>query len=145
MGKRVVDDSSDFVCLCPYASRFPYEICVLPVRHSSSFERDMATESRLITLAKFLKVNLLRVQKISDRLRLVLHTEPNLLAQGADIDRWKTVRDDFHWHIEIYPELDGDTGHFDAESFYYNPVPAEEAAVVLRGLELAEENLQHES
>jgi UDPglucose--hexose-1-phosphate uridylyltransferase len=134
--KRIVDENSDYVCLCPYASRFPYEICVLPVQHSSSFERDMATESRLASLAGILKLNLLRVQKISAKLRLVLHTEPNLSAQGADRDRWKTVRDDFHWHIEVYPELDADTGHFDAESFYYNSVPAEEAAVVLRELEL---------
>lgn len=142
MGKRVVDSNSDYACLCPYASRFPYEICVLPIHHSSTFERDMASEPWLEGLARFLKMSLLRVEKISDRLRLVLHTEPNLSAQGGNRDRWKTVRDDFHWHIEIYPEIDSDTGHFDAESFYYNPVPAEEAAVVLRGLELADEELQ---
>jgi UDPglucose--hexose-1-phosphate uridylyltransferase len=142
LGKRIVDDSSDFICLCPYASRFPYEICVLPVQHSSSFERDMADESRLISLAKFLKINLLRVQRISGKLRLVLHTEPNLSAYRSEPDRWKTVREDFHWHIEIYPELDADTGHFDAESFYYNPVPAEEAAVALRALEVVTEEAQ---
>ncbi len=138
-GKRIVDDNSDYVCLCPYASRFPYEICVLPTQHSSSFEKGMATESQLKSLANFLKISLLRVQRISDKLRLVLHTEPNLSSHGSEEERWKTVREDFHWHIEVYPELDADTGHFDAESFYYNPVPAEEAAVVLRALELATE------
>lgn len=139
-GNRIVEENSDFVCLCPYASRFPYEICILPVRHASSFERDMATDSRLISLARFLKTSLWRVQKISSKLRLVLHTEPNVKANGSDSDRWKTVRDDFHWHIEAYPELDADTGHFDAESFYYNPIPAEDAALALRAIEMAEEN-----
>jgi len=138
-GTRMVDRSQDFVCLCPYASRFPYEICVLPAEHNSSFERDMAGEERLLRLARFLKLALLRVEKISDRLRLVLHTEPNLAATEADPDRWKTVRDDFHWHIEIYPELEADTGHFDAESFYYNPIPAEDAALALRAIEVAAE------
>jgi UDPglucose--hexose-1-phosphate uridylyltransferase len=138
-GTRLVDRSHDFVCLCPYASRFPYEICVLPAEHNSSFERDMAGEGRLLELARFLKLALLRVEKISDRLRLVLHTEPNLAAMEADPDRWKTVRDDFHWHIEIYPELEAATGHFDAESFYYNPIPAEDAALALRTMEVAVE------
>lgn len=140
MGTRMVDRSQDFVCMCPYASRFPYEICVLPAEHNSSFERDMADGGRLLRLAKFLKMALLRIEKISGRLRLVLHTEPNLAANGADPERWKTVRDDFHWHIEIYPEIEADAGHFDAESFYYNPIPAEDAALALRGIEVAEEN-----
>ena len=139
-GKRIVDENTDFVCLCPYASRFPYEICVLPVQHNSSFERDMASEARLLSLARFLKMALLRVEKISDKLRLVLHTEPNLAAYRSQPDRWKTLRDDFHWHFEIYPELDAEAGHFDAESFYYNPIPAEDAALALRAIEVAAEN-----
>lgn len=142
LGKRIVDESADFVCLCPYASRFPYEISVLPVEHNSSFERDMDSDARLASLAGFLKVNLLRVQKISDKLRLVLHTEPNLAARGTAPDRWKTVRDDFHWHFEIYPELDAEVDHFGAESFYFNPVPAEEAALILRAIEFRAENAE---
>ncbi len=140
--KRIVDESSDFVCLCPYASRFPYEIWILPVQHNSSFERDVGKEPRLVSLARFLKANLLRVQKISDKLRLVLHTEPNLAAYGQQPDRWNTIHDDFHWHFEIYPELDGETTHFDVETFYYNPIPAEEAALVLRTVELGTESVQ---
>ena len=139
-GQRIVDQNSDFVCLCPYASRYPYEVWVLPVEHNSSFERDMATESRRLALARFLKMALQRVEKISDKLRLVLHTEPNLAAYRSQPDRWRTLRDDFHWHIEIYPELDAEAGHFDVESFYYNPIPAEDAALALRAIEVAAEN-----
>ena len=134
-GMRIVDQNSDFVCLCPYASRFPYEIWILPAEHHSSFERDMAAWPRLISLATFLKMELLRIQSISDKLRLVLHTEPNLAAYGAETNRWKTVKEDFHWHFEIYPELDGESDHFDAETFYYNPVLAEDAALALRTIE----------
>jgi UDPglucose--hexose-1-phosphate uridylyltransferase len=140
-GERTVDANADFVCICPYASRFPYEVWVLPVQHNSSFERDMNAEPRLLSLAKFLKKALLRVEKISDKLRLVLHTEPNLAAHdGSGTDRWKTVKDDFHWHFEIYPEIEADAGHFDAESFYYNPITAEDAALALRAIEVAEES-----
>ncbi len=136
LGKRIVDESSDYVCLCPYASRFPYEVCVLPVQHNSSFERDMATESRLVSLAKFLKINLLRVQTISDKLRLVLHTEPNLASNGSDPDRWKTVRDDFHWHIEIMPRLTRVAGFEWGTGFYINPTLPEEAARYLKEAEV---------
>ncbi|TAM84787.1 MAG: galactose-1-phosphate uridylyltransferase [Acidobacteria bacterium] len=140
LGTRVVDENPDFVCLCPYASRFPYEIWVLPVQHFSAFERDMAAGPRLHSLARFLKTALLRVQKVSSKLRLSLHTEPNLAAYGTETTRWKTVRDDYHWHFEIYPELDGESDHFDAESFYYNPIPAEDAALALRSIEVEAEN-----
>jgi UDPglucose--hexose-1-phosphate uridylyltransferase len=143
LGTRVVDQSADFVCLCPYASRFPYEIWVLPVQHYSSFERDMGAESRLLSLANFLKMALLRVEKISDKLRLVLHTEPNVTAYGSEPGRWETLREDFHWHFEVYPELDAEAGHFDAESFYYNPIPAEDAALALRAIEVVAESNRH--
>ncbi|HVA00152.1 MAG TPA: galactose-1-phosphate uridylyltransferase [Terriglobia bacterium] len=133
---RVVDESGDYVCLCPYAARFPFEVWVIPVSHNSCFEQDLATRPQLLSLAAFLKMNLLRIQKVSYRLRLSLHTEPNMASGALEPDRWQTIPDDYHWHIEIYPELDDEHQAIDGEGFYFNPVPAEEAAAILRKMEV---------
>jgi hypothetical protein len=45
------------------------------------------------------------------------------------------VRDDYHWHIEIQPDVEGRRRFLGTEGFYFNPIPAEQAALVLRALE----------
>jgi len=133
---RVVEEDADYLSLCPYAGRFPYEVWVVPVAHNSSFEQDLAARPRLLSLAAFLKINLLRLQKVSYRLRLALHTEPNRASGALDPEGWQTIPDDFHWHLEIHPELDEDLQLIDGEGFYFNPISAEEAAAALRKIEL---------
>lgn len=132
--KRIVDQNADFIALCPFAARSPYELWVLPLRHASSWERDMSEPRRAASLGPFLKSTLQRVEKISQALHMVVRTEPNLEARGWAQGWWKTVAEDFHWHIEIYPETEGQSSLLGRELFYYNSIPAEEAALVLRAL-----------
>ena len=106
-----------------------------PVRHSSSFENDLTEPGRAAALAPFLKSCLQRVEKVSPSLHLVVHTEPNLQAWKPTKDWWKTVRDDYHWHIEIQPDVEGRRRFLGTEGFHFNPIPAEQAALVLRALE----------
>jgi len=40
----------------------------------------------------------------------------------------KTIEEDFHWHLEILPQVIGLTGFERASWFFYNPVPPELAA-----------------
>lgn len=133
--KRVVDRNPDFVALCPYASRSPYELWILPLRHGSSFERDLVEAGRAASLATFLKSCLQRVEKLSASLHVVVHTEPNLQAHKPQPEWWKTIAEDYHWHIEINPDIEGQRRYLGSEGFYFNPIPAEEAALVLRALE----------
>ncbi len=132
--KRVVDETGDFIALCPYASRAPYELLILPRNHASAFERDVDEAGRVRALAEFLKMNLRRIEDISPALQLIVHTEPNLAAPVPTQGWWKSVHEDFHWHIEITPHLDGGPPPLGAEGFYFNPISAEEAATVLRAL-----------
>ena len=132
--KRVVDETEDFIAICPFASRSPYEVWVLPVEHASSFEEDLADRNRLLALAAFLKATLQRVENVSEVLHVVLHTEPNRKAHGWPQGWWETLSDDFHWHIEIHPDVEGQRRYLGSEGFYFNPIPAEKAALVLRAL-----------
>ena len=133
--KRVVDQNADFVAFCPFGSRWSYELWVVPLRHSSSFEKDLAEPGRVAALAPFLKSCLQRAERISDSLHLVVHTEPNLQAWKPTKDWWNTIPDDYHWHIEIQPDIDGRRRFLGTEGFYFNSIPAEQAALVLRALE----------
>jgi len=133
--KRVVDLSQEFIALCPFASRSPYEVWILPVSHASSFEKDMAEPARARSLATFFKNTLARVENITPSFTIVVHTEPNTGARGWPQGYWTTIADDFHWHIEINPEIEGDRRVLGSEGFYFNPIPAEEATLVLRALE----------
>ena len=133
--KRLVDQNDDFVAFCPFGSRWSYELWVAPVRHSSSFENDLTESGRVTALAPFLKSCLQRIERVSPSLHMVIHTEPNLEAWKPTKEWWNTLRDDYHWHIEIQPDVDGRRRFLGTEGFHYNPIPAEQAALVLRALE----------
>jgi UDPglucose--hexose-1-phosphate uridylyltransferase len=132
--KRVVDQNPDFIALCPFSSRAPYEMWILPLSHSASFEKDLPDAGRVQSLASFLKNCLERVENLSQLLHIVLHTGPNLEARGWPQGWWSTIAEDFHWHIEITPDIEGERRVFGSEGFYFNPIPAEEATLVLRAL-----------
>jgi UDPglucose--hexose-1-phosphate uridylyltransferase len=133
--KRVVDQNQEFIALCPFASRSPYELWILPLAHSSSFEKDLNEPARIQSLAAFFRNALARIENITRSYTVVVHTEPNLGARGWAKEYWQTIAEDYHWHIEINPEIEGDRRVLGSEGFYFNPIPAEEAALVLRALE----------
>jgi UDPglucose--hexose-1-phosphate uridylyltransferase len=131
---RVVDQTEDFVAFCPFGSRWSYELWVIPTRHSSSFENDMGEVKTAAALAAFLKTALQRIERVSPALHMVIHTEPNLQAWKPDTEWWKSIPDDYHWHIEIQPDVEGKRRFLGTEGFHFNPIPAEQAALVLRAL-----------
>ena len=132
---RLVDQSEEFVAFCPFGSRWSYELWVGPLRHSSSFEIDMADTGRVAAFAPFLKACLQRIERLAPSLHLVIHTEPNMQAWKPEKDWWKTIRDDYHWHLEIQPDVEGRRRFLGTDGFHFNPIPAEQAALVLRALE----------
>ena len=131
--KRIVVDMPNFVAFTPFASRFPFEIWILPKEHSCDFA-NLTKPSRL-DLAKILKLTL---QKLGKALNdppysYILHSAPFRVAKAG---YWRTIEQDFHWHIEIMPRLTRVAGFEWGTGFYINPTPPEEAANYLREVEL---------
>ena len=56
---------------------------------------------------------------------LFLYTGPN---RSADPKRWRTLAEDFHWHIQILPRLGSEGGFELGSGFYANTVAPEQAA-----------------
>ncbi len=56
-------------------------------------------------LAALLRRTLKRIRTITEDFHLVLHTSPNSQHQSETLGYWKTIDDDYHWHIEILPVI----------------------------------------
>jgi UDPglucose--hexose-1-phosphate uridylyltransferase len=129
---RLVADQDGFVLLCPFASRYPYEMWLLPRQHHSSFEVVAANSGVIPSLAAALQTALRKAERISPSFHLTLHTEPSRLVPPVLLEQWQTLSDDYHWHIEILPRVEARRKYLREEEFYLNPVLPEDAARALR-------------
>jgi len=119
---RIAGENQDFVALCPYAPRFPFETWLLPRRHDSAFEN---SPSHLYeNLAQILHNLLNKAISVLDNpaYNLVLHTSPIQ----------ENTHDYYHWHLEIIPKLTRTAGFEWGTGLYLNPTPPEESAKFLR-------------
>lgn len=126
-GERVVAENDHFITMTPYASRFPFEMWLLPKVHGSSYENNQST--MYASLARMLKDALMRIDAVLDRpaYNFMIHTSPI----GEEIN------DHYHWHFEIIPKLTKVAGFEWGTGFYINPTPPEEAARFLREAKIA--------
>ena len=132
-GQRIVEVRGDFVALCPYATRAPYETWMLPRTHDAGFERfALARPGALRDLAGLVKRTLQRIRTLTESFHLVLHTAPNRSHVSKSLGYWKTLDDDYHWHIEILPILAAKAKSYTFKEVYYSPVSPETAAKRLR-------------
>ena len=134
-GTRIVDVSGEYYALCPYASRVPYEVWLLHRRHNHLFEQPNANSNRRHFAALLGRV-LRRIEQVAPSFHLVVHTAPNTRSKKGELaGYWKTLADDFHWHIEILPILEKRTKSYSIKEIYFNSVMPEEAAERLRLLD----------
>ena len=128
--KRIVAANQHFVAICPFASRFTHEVWILPRRHSVDFEQ--IDETLAGSLAGFLKEVLLRLKILLDDppYNYILHTGPNRTHRRGGA--WKTLDEDYHWHIEIMPCYTRIDGFEWGTGFYIDSTTPEKAAGSLR-------------
>jgi UDPglucose--hexose-1-phosphate uridylyltransferase len=121
---RVVEMIPGFILICPYASRFPYEMQLLPRGHSADF--DSTNAGQLTEAAGLLRRGLARLERVCDpaSYNCVLHTAPFGGVETAY----------FHWHIEILPRLVKAAGFEWGTGVHINPVSPERAAAELRSV-----------
>ncbi|OPX99357.1 MAG: Galactose-1-phosphate uridylyltransferase [Syntrophorhabdus sp. PtaU1.Bin002] len=128
--KRVVSMNGNFITLCPFASKFPYETWVLPRLHEARFEnlKDEGMRHDLIAIVLDL---LKRIEKLTNAYTIVLHTSPNLLAGSFDNTKIP-LEDYYHWHIEILPRDFRSSKYKREDEFHVVSITPEEAANSLK-------------
>jgi UDPglucose--hexose-1-phosphate uridylyltransferase len=128
---RVVFENEGFLVFCPFAARFPFELCLLPKRQAADYHTIDGEE--ILQLADALKLTLVKLNRALNRpqYNLILHTAPSR-ASHRRRDYWGTIDLDFRWHVEILPRLTLTAGFEWGTGFFINPTPPEDAAALLR-------------
>lgn len=133
-GDRMVRRTEDFVCFTPFASRFPFEMWIVPRAHTPHFYK--IEDGHLHQLARLLQDSLRALENCLNRppYNYVLHSAPfperPYMAGRLDI---------YHWHLEIIPRVTRLAGFEWGTEFYINPAVPEDCAEHLRNA-LGEEN-----
>ncbi len=132
-GRRVVCENPSYLVFCPFAARFPFELCLLPRQQGADFHS--ITSEGIQHLADVLKTTLGKLSRGLNRpqYNLILHTAPSRMGHRRS-GYWDTIDQDFRWHIEILPRLTYTAGFEWGTGFYINPMPPEESAAYLRGI-----------
>jgi len=123
MKKRVILETVHFLVFAPFASRYPFETCIIPKTHSSDFH--LINKEEMEDLSSAIQSLFLRFHKLlSDPpYSLTFHTSP---VQN------RFHRAEYHWHIETRLRIGLREGFEWGTGFFVNPTPPENAAAYLR-------------
>jgi UDPglucose--hexose-1-phosphate uridylyltransferase len=113
--ERLVAIDDEAALICPWASRSPYELRVVPRREAARFEDDTAGGAMLRTAMRALAARF----DGPPELNLWVATAP----RGTD---------SFHWHVDIAPRLTTKAGFELGAGVDINIYPPERAAADLR-------------
>ena len=130
-GSRIICQNERAFAVSPYAACFPYEAWVLPITHLPDFGRVSGED--LVGIAAILKRLAGAMMKIEGSRGYIIevHTAPFRRPKpGA----WKTIDQDYHWHLKVRPRLKVLNGLKETGRFHLNPILPEEAARTLAAL-----------
>lgn len=119
---RIVEATSDFMAYCPFASRLPSLVTIVPLEHQSQFE--LLSDSMLDQLSWLVHRLVRRLERCypDASYNYVVYTAPRCQQGSA----W------FHWRIELFPRLSTLAGFEWGSECFINPQTPEAAAKLLR-------------
>ncbi len=120
--ERIILENEYFLSYCPFVSRFPFEICIIPKHHYECFCR--TPHEQFAALASILKGTVTKLKRLFPQLayNYMIHTSP---INGDGIEG-------YHWHLEFMPKLTRVAGFEWGSGFYSVSTPPEMAAQYLR-------------
>jgi UDPglucose--hexose-1-phosphate uridylyltransferase len=114
--ERLVAIDDEAALICPWASRSPFELRVVPRREAARFEEDGAGTAMIATALRALAARFERPPELN----MWVRTAPRGAANG------------FHWHVDIAPRLTVKAGFELSTGVDINVYPPERAAADLR-------------
>lgn len=128
-GKYVVERGRHFVAIKPFASRYEWEVHILPREHQSNFLQ--ITSEELEDLAWVLRRTMTRLKAVVGEVQYnyFIHTVPN-------VENSSDFAHSFHWHIEICPRISIPSGFELGSGLFVNTISPEAAASQLRQAEV---------
>lgn len=131
VGQYVVERGEKFIAIKPFASRYEWEVHVLPLSHQADFIR--VTPFDLADFARVVRRTMRRLDAVlgGAQYNYFLHSVP----QGPEFVK---CAQSYHWHLEICPRTSIPTGFELGSGLFVNTVSPEEAAEKLRAVNLDE-------
>ncbi|XP_059647320.1 ADP-glucose phosphorylase [Cornus florida] len=120
----LIDKSTHFISIVPFAATFPFEMWIIPQEHTSHFHE--LDGEKAVDLGGLLKLMLIKMS-------LQLNDPPfNFMIHTSPVEVTPLQLPYSHWFLQIVPQLTGAAGFEMATGCYINPVFPEDAAKVLR-------------
>lgn len=128
VGQFVIERSERFIAIKPFASRFEWEVHILPLEHAADFI-SMSTED-CADLARLFRRTMARINAVlgGAQFNFFIHSLPH----G---EQFSDSAPSYHWHIEICPRTSIPTGFELGSGLFVNTVCPEDAAERLRSVE----------
>lgn len=125
VGQFIIERGRKFIAIKPFASRFEWEVHILPLHHQADFV-DLA-DADLDDLAQVMKRTMARLDAVVGGVQYnyFLHSVPHDDQRGEHAAS-------YHWHLEICPRTSIPTGFELGSGLYVNTVSPEAAAEQLR-------------
>jgi UDPglucose--hexose-1-phosphate uridylyltransferase len=123
--RYVIDQGEKFIAIKPFASRYEWEVHILPLQHNSNFIETPPDD--LADLARVLRRTMLRLKAVIGEVQYnyFLHSVPH-------VKNSREFTKSFHWHIEICPRTSIPSGFELGSGLFVNTVSPESAAHKLR-------------
>ncbi|MDP2158563.1 MAG: DUF4931 domain-containing protein [Nitrospirota bacterium] len=131
VGQFVIERSERFIVIKPFASRYEWEVHILPLLHCADF-LDAGPED-IADLARIFRRTMARLNAVIGGVQynFFFHSLPH----GTEYEGSRAA---FHWHVEICPRTSIPTGFELGSGLFVNTICPEDAAERLRNVLLPE-------
>ena len=123
---RIIAENSGAIAFVPYASKFPFEVRIMPKAHQTFFHQSSRALIRDTTAL---------VQQVTARMEKYLNDpDINVFIHESPLDG--KPHNHQHWHFEIIPRVSTPAGFELSTGIYINTTAPETTAKILRGEKL---------
>lgn len=125
VGQYVVERGKYFVAIKPFASRYEWEVHILPLQHQADFLQ--ISDAERSDFARVLKRTMGRLDAVigGAQYNYFLHSIPHN-------NEFSDCNDSYHWHLEICPRTSIPTGFELGSGLFVSTISPEDAARQLR-------------
>jgi UDPglucose--hexose-1-phosphate uridylyltransferase len=128
VGQYVIERGEKFIAIKPFASRYEWEVHILPLVHHADYPE--TGDDEMEDLARVMRRTMARLDAVigGAQYNFFLHSVPHDGSGGHAAS--------YHWHLEICPRTSIPTGFELGSGLFVNTISPETAAEKLRHVEI---------